>query len=482
MFTQGLGPNELDVNDIWEKAVSSLKEHYSLTPRSLSHVRKAKPLTFFGNNLFVAVPQESTRTYLETTLKEDLAAALTQVCGFDVLFGVQIDPSLDDSITGPAEPLDQDNDDLGIPKIPAVTSSHLVKPVPAPVLNPNYTFNSFVIGSSNRLAHAAALAVAEAPARSYNPLFIYGGSGLGKTHLLHAIGHYAYNLYPNMRVKYLNAESFFTDFINSVATGDGMNVFRRRYRDIDILLIDDIQFLQGKEKGLEEFFHTFEALYNSRRQIVLTSDLPPVQLTGFEERYRSRFSWGLIANVQRAELETRIAILRRKAEDQRPKLEINNEILDFIASKITTNIRELEGALTRVAAYASLNNQPVTMELADEVLKDIISDDNQVSISAPDIMEIVANYFGLSVDDLCCKSRVGALVEARSIAMFLCRRMTDLSYPDIGRLFNRDHSTVVTACKKIETQYSDSSRPATFTQIEELLGRIRQKQTKPVSA
>ena len=476
MFAQAHQTLELDVVDVWDKALVSLKEHYGLTARGLSIIGKAKPLTFFGNNLFVAVPHEATRHYLENNIKEDLAAALTQVCGFDVLFGVQIDPSLDDSITGPVEPAEAEIDDDGIPHNPQITSTHLVKPVPAPTLNPNYTFKSFVIGSSNRMAHAAALAVAETPAKAYNPLFIYGGSGLGKTHLLHAIGHYAYNLYPNMRVKYLNAESFFTDFINSVAAGEGMPAFRRRYRDIDILLIDDIQFLQGKEKGLEEFFHTFEALHGSRRQIVLTSDLPPKQLTGFEERYRSRFSWGLIANVQKAELETRIAILRRKTEDQKPKLEIGNDILDFIASKITTNIRELEGALTRVAAYASLNSEPVTMQLAEEVLKDIISDDNQVAVTAQDIMEIVANYFGLSVDDLICKSRVGALVEARSIAMFLCRRMTDLSYPDIGRLFNRDHSTVVTAYKKIEAQYADSSRPATFTQIEELTARIRQKQ------
>jgi len=477
MFAQAQQTLELDVVDVWDKAVASLREHYGLTPRSLSYIRKTKPLTFFGNSLFIAVPGESTRHYLETTLREDLAAALTQVCGFDVLFAVQIDHSLDDAVTGPVESHDPENDDPDFPKVPVVTSSHLVKPVPAPVLNPSYTFKSFVIGSSNRMAHAAALAVAESPARAYNPLFIYGGSGLGKTHLLHAIGHYAYNLYPNMRVKYLNAESFFTDFINSLSTGEGMPAFRRRYRDIDILLIDDIQFLQGKEKGLEEFFHTFEALHGSRRQIVLTSDLPPKQLTGFEERYRSRFSWGLIANVQKAELETRIAILRKKAEEQSPRLEIGNDILDFIASKITTNIRELEGALTKVAAYASLNHQPITMDLANDVLQDIISDDNEVTVTAPEIMEIVAHYFSLSVDDLKDKSRVGALVEARSIAMFLCRRMTDLSYPDIGRLFNRDHSTVVTACKKIETQYSDSSRPATFTQIEELTARIRHKQT-----
>jgi len=479
MYAQAQQTLELDVSDVWEKAVASLKEHYGLTPRSLAHVRKAKPLTFFGNNLFVAVPQEVTRTYLETTLKEDLAAALTQVCGFDVLFGVQIDPSLDDAITGPVEPAESDYDDFSFPKHSSVTSSHLVKPVPAPVLNQNYTFKSFVIGHSNRMAHAAALAVAEAPAKAYNPLFIYGGSGLGKTHLLHAIGHYAYNLYPNTRIKYLNAENFFTDYINSVATGEGMPAFRRRYRDIDILLIDDIQFLQGKEKGQEEFFHTFEALYGSNRQIVLTSDLPPKQLNGFEERYRSRFGWGLIANVQKAELETRIAILRRKSEDQNPRLNIGNDVLDYIASKITTNIRDLEGALTRVAAWASLNHQPVTIDLADEVLKDIISDEDLVTVTATDVMEIVANYFGLSVDDLVCKSRVGALVEARSIAMYLCRRMTELSYPEIGKLFNRDHTTVLAAFRKVETQYSDSSRPATFTQIEELTSRIRQKQTAP---
>jgi len=475
MFNPPPGP-DLDVAEIWEKAVTSLREHYGLSTRGIMTIKKAKPLTFFGKTLFIAVPTEATRTYFENNIKEDLAAALTQVCGFDVDFGVQIDPSLDDAVTGPAESAEAEIEEDDIPRNPTSSSVLLVKPVEPPVLNPNSTFNSFVIGNSNRMAHAAAFAVAEGPARSYNPLFIYGGSGLGKTHLLHAIGHYAYNLFPNMRVRYLNAESFFTDYINSVATGEGMPAFRRRYRDIDILLIDDIQFLQGKEKGLEEFFYTFEALHGSRRQIVLTSDLPPKDLTGFEERYRSRFNWGLIANVQRAELETRIAILRRKADDQKPALDINNEILEFIASKITTNIRELEGALTRVAAYASLSNRPVTIELADEVLKDIISDEGPVVVSAADIMEITANYFGLTVDDLKGKSRVGALVEARQIAMYLCREMTELSYPDIGRLFNKDHTTPLTSHRKVASRYSDSSKPATYTQVEELMARIRQKQ------
>ena len=232
MFASAQQSPEPDVSEVWDRAVLALREHYDLNPRGLSIVKKAKPLTFFGNNVLVAVPHESTRAYLENNIREELAAALSEVYGFDVGFGVHIDPSLDDTVTGtfPPESHTIDDDDIELPSYGTVTSSHLVKPVPAPTLNPNYTFKSFVIGSSNRMAHAAALAVAEGPARAYNPLFIYGGSGLGKTHLLHAIGHYAYNLFPNMRVRYLNAESFFTDYINSVATGEGMPSFRRRYR------------------------------------------------------------------------------------------------------------------------------------------------------------------------------------------------------------------------------------------------------------
>ena len=492
MFDPGQHSRDVDVAEVWRLTLHSLREHYNLNPRQLAVVGKAKPLTFLDNNVFIAVAHESARTYLENNIREELGSALSEVFGFDVGFGVHIDPSLDEDVigaaaaqaspgaeatdgatysAGPVEPTDTSG--LGIGHAPPP-----IKSADPPLLNPNYTFKSFVTGDSNRMAHATAFAVAEGPAKSYNPLFIYGGSGLGKTHLLHAIGHYAYNLYPNLKVKYVNAEQFFTDYINSIAApsdkpGDGMSAFRRRYRDIDILLIDDIQFLGGKEKGLEEFFHTFEALYGSLRQIVITSDLPPQKLSGFEERYVSRFQWGVISNVQKPELETRIAILQRKAENQ--KLVVGSDVLNFIASKIVTNIRELEGALTRVRAYASLSDQPITVALAEDVLRDVMPEGAVVEVSATDIMDITAKYFSLTVDDLKCKSRLGSLVEARSIAMYLCRELTPLSFPDIAKLFNRDHSTVMAACKKITTQLSE--RVATYNQVSELMSRIKQRQS-----
>jgi chromosomal replication initiator protein len=464
--------DEGDLAEIWSQVVDSLQEHYGLNPRQLSIVMKAKPMTVFGNTVMVSVPNEATRAHLETNIREELSAALQEVFGYDVGFGVHIDPKLNDDITGTATSdfSDLDKPEPLVPSYAVPSSTHLVNPVPPPILNPNYSFKSFVTGSSNRMAQAAAFAVAELPAKAYNPLFIYGGSGLGKTHLLHAIGHYAYNLYPNMRVRYTTAENFFTDYTNAIAVGGGMPEFRRRWRDVDILLIDDIQFFQGKEKGQEEFFHTFEALHSSSRQIVITSDLAPQHLPGFEERYRSRFSWGLITDVQKPELETRIAILKRKSESQR--LEVSQEVLTYIGSKITTNIRELEGGLTRLAAYASLNKQPITMRLAEEVLREIVVDEEPITVTGQEVMEMTSNYFGLSVDDLIARNRAGSLIEARSIAMYLCRELTDMSYPDIAKLFLRDHSSVMTAVRKVTNQLSE--RVATYNQVAELTTRIKQ--------
>ena len=461
-----------DVIDVWARTVQALREHYQLTARQLSHVRLAKPVTFMGNNMLVAVPHESARTFLETNIREELSAALSEVFGYDVGFGVHIDPLLDDNLDGSVlDDFQDDHDpaDTATPLLPQI-----MRPVDPPSLNTSYTFKTFVTGSSNRMAHATSFAVAEAPVNAYNPLFIYGRSGLGKTHLLHAIGHYAYKLNPQLRIKYLNAEAFFTDYINSILNSrlsqdEGMSAFRRRYRDIDILLIDDIQFLGRKEKGLEEFFHTFETLHGSRKQIVITSDLPPKQLPGFAERFTSRFSWGMTANIEAPELETRIAILRLKREAQ--NLDIDDEVLNYIATKITTNIRELEGALLRVTAFASFSEQPITMELAEEQLKDIVSNDDLVEVSAEDIMEVTAKFYGLTVDDLRHKSRLGSLVEARSIAMYLCRQLTDLSFPEIGRLFNRDHSTVMTSCKKVTGHMA--THVSTYNQVTELAGRIK---------
>jgi chromosomal replication initiator protein len=337
-------------------------------------------------------------------------------------------------------------------------------------LNPKYTFETFVIGASNRFAHAAAVAVAEAPAKAYNPLFVYGESGLGKTHLLHAIGHYAQNLYPGVRVRYVNSEEFTNDFINSIRD-DKASAFQRRYRDVDVLLIDDIQFLQGKVQTQEEFFHTFNTLHNANKQVVLTSDLPPKQLAGFEERMRSRFEWGLITDVQPPDLETRIAILRKKAIGER--LEVREDVMEYIASRISTNIRELEGALIRVTAFASLNRQQVDLSLAEIVLKDLIPADDTPEITSATIMAQTAAYFTLTMEDLCGSSRSRVLVNARQIAMYLCRELTDLSLPKIGQLFGgRDHTTVIHADRKIRTLMAE--RRSTYNQVTELTNRIKQ--------
>ncbi|MFF5205233.1 chromosomal replication initiator protein DnaA [Streptosporangium sp. NPDC000396] len=338
-------------------------------------------------------------------------------------------------------------------------------------LNPKYTFETFVIGSSNRFAHAAAVAVAEAPAKAYNPLFIYGDSGLGKTHLLHAIGHYAQSLYDGARVRYVSSEEFTNDFINSIRDhkADG---FRARYRAVDILLVDDIQFLEGKEQTQEEFFHTFNTLHNANKQIVISSDRAPKQLVTLEDRLRNRFEWGLITDVQPPELETRIAILRKKAIQE--GLAAPPEVLEYIASRISTNIRELEGALIRVTAFASLNRQSVDLQLTEVVLKDLITEDAGSEITVATIMASTAAYFGLSIDDLCGGSRSRVLVTARQIAMYLCRELTDMSLPKIGQQFGgRDHTTVMHADRKIRSLMAE--RRSIYNQVNELTTRIKQQ-------
>jgi chromosomal replication initiator protein len=338
-------------------------------------------------------------------------------------------------------------------------------------LNPKYTFETFVIGSSNRFAHAAAVAVAEAPAKAYNPLFIYGDSGLGKTHLLHAIGHYAQSLYQGVKVRYVSSEEFTNDFINMIRDGkqDG---FRRRYRDVDVLLVDDIQFLENKEGTQEEFFHTFNTLHNASKQIVISSDRAPKRLVTLEDRLRSRFEWGLLTDVQPPELETRIAILRKKAVQDR--LNAPPEALEYIASRISTNIRELEGALIRVTAFASLNRQSVDLQLAEFVLKDLIPEAQGPEITASMIMGQTASYFGLSIDDLCGTSRSRVLVTARQIAMYLCRELTELSLPKIGQQFGgRDHTTVMHADRKIRSLMAE--RRSIYNQVTELTNRIKQQ-------
>jgi chromosomal replication initiator protein len=337
-------------------------------------------------------------------------------------------------------------------------------------LNPKYTFETFVIGSSNRFAHAAAVAVAESPAKAYNPLFIYGSSGLGKTHLLHAIGHYATTLGNARSVRYVSTEEFTNDFINSLRD-DKTQAFQRRYRDVDILLIDDIQFLENRERTQEEFFHTFNTLHNSNKQLVITSDRSPKQLSTLEDRLRTRFEWGLLADIQPPDLETRIAILQKKAAQER--LFAPPDVLEFIASRIANSIRELEGALIRVTAFASLTRSPVQLALAEEVLRDFIPDGSGPEINADQIMASTADYFGVSLEDLRGHSRSRVLVNARQVAMYLCRELTDLSLPRIGQAFGgRDHTTVMHADRKIRQQMAE--RRSLYNQIAELTNRIKQ--------
>jgi chromosomal replication initiator protein len=337
-------------------------------------------------------------------------------------------------------------------------------------LNPKYTFETFVIGSSNRFAHAAAVAVAESPAKAYNPLFVYGSSGLGKTHLLHAIGHYASQLGNARTVRYVSTEEFTNDFINSVRD-DKSSAFQRRYRDVDVLLIDDIQFLESRERTQEEFFHTFNTLHNTNKQIVITSDRSPKQLSTLEDRLRTRFEWGLLADIQPPDLETRIAILQKKAAQER--LHAPPAVLEFIASRIANSIRELEGALIRVTAFASLTRSPVELALAEEVLRDFIPDGSEPQVTVDQIMASTADYFGVSLEDLRGHSRSRVLVNARQVAMYLCRELTELSLPRIGQAFGgRDHTTVMHADRKIRQQMAE--RRSLFNQIAELTNRIKQ--------
>jgi chromosomal replication initiator protein len=461
----------LELQSVWSAALSTLAEG-QLTDSQRGFVNLAQPVGIVDSTALIAVPNDFTRDILETRLQPMLADALSQAMGRDIRLAVTVDPSMSVS-SDELEILinEEQGERLDLPTEPALrpgTGSPGTR-IEVARLNAKYTFESFVIGASNRFAHAAAVAVAEQPARAYNPLFIYGGSGLGKTHLLHAIGHYARTLYSGMRVRYVSSEEFTNEFINSIRD-DKAAAFQRRYRDVDILLVDDIQFLSGKVQTQEEFFHTFNTLHNSNKQIVVTSDLPPKQLQDFEDRMRSRFEWGLITDVQPPDLETRIAILRKKSAQER--IVAPPEVLEFIASKIATNIRELEGALIRVTAFASLNRQPVDLPLTENVMRHLFPSDEGPEITVGQIMAATASYFGVTIDDLCGSSRSRVLVTARQIAMYLCRELTDLSLPKIGQAFGgRDHTTVMHADRKIRQLMAE--RRSLFNQVTDLTSRIK---------
>ena len=469
-----------DLADVWAKALDSLTDG-SLTPQQRAFVALTRPLGLVEDTALIAAPNDFTKDVLETRLRPVVTAALSAQLGRDIRLAVNVDPSIatpsdEDEIDEVADATYQAQLELTDTQperpgggSPGRSGDRVAARSEDARLNAKYTFDTFVIGSSNRFAHAAAVAVAEQPAKAYNPLFVYGGSGLGKTHLLHAIGHYARTLYKGTRVRYVSSEEFTNEFINSIRD-DKSSSFQRRYRDIDILLVDDVQFLSGKVQTQEEFFHTFNTLHNANKQIVITSDMAPKQLQDFEDRMRSRFEWGLTTDVQPPDLETRIAILRKKSAQER--LQAPPEVLEFIASKVSSNIRELEGALIRVTAFASLNRSPVDLGLAELVLKDLFPAEAGPEITAAEIMTTSAAYFGVTVDDLCGSSRSRVLVTARQIAMYLCRELTDLSLPKIGQAFGgRDHTTVMHADRKIRQLIGE--RRSLYNQVADLTARIK---------
>jgi chromosomal replication initiator protein len=509
---------------VWTRARTRFDNDDALRPQHKAWLSLTRPLGLVADTALLAAPNEFVREYLDSHLRPYLAVVLSEELGKDVQIAVTVQSpdehdDTDDSPLG--ETFANLDDDTGewIARRPGINGyngpggpsgipgERGVRGGDGPDaardhgdyrdnadyrdngsgrdfgaaprrperdardarLNPKYTFDTFVIGASNRFTHAAAVAVAEAPAKAYNPLFIYGESGLGKTHLLHAIGHYAQRLLPGLRTRYVSSEEFTNDFINSVRD-DKMQAFQARYRSVDLLLIDDIQFLERAERTQEEFFHTFNTLHNANKQIVISSDKSPRQLNMLEDRLRTRFEWGLISDVQAPDLETRIAILRKKAAQE--GMNLPPEVLEFIASRIQSNIRELEGALIRVTAFASLNRQTVDITLTETVLKDLVGELDAPEITASTIMGITAEYFAVSVDDLVGPSRSRALVHARQMAMYLCRELTDLSLPRIGEKFgDRDHTTVMHAERKIKTQMAE--KLTTYNQIAELTSRIK---------
>ena len=464
--------SSLELTQLWERVVLEISTG---EPQHRAFLAMTKPLGLLPNedgpaSLLVAAPNTFAKDVLESRLRPAINEVLTRELAGATNIAVMVDESIElADLPEPAITVELPRPGTGREHQSDIRSS--TTDISSSQLNERYTFETFVTGESNRFARAAAIAVAEAPAKAYNPLFIYGDSGLGKTHLLHAIGAYSRELFPNIRVRYVSSEEFTNDFINSIRD-DKATSFQRRYRDLDVLLIDDIQFLENKERTQEEFFHTFNTLHNAKKQIVISSDRSPKQLTTLEDRLRSRFAWGFTIDVQPPELETRIAILRKKAAQDR--LNAPDDVLEYIASKISTNIRELEGALIRVTAFASLNRQSVDMGLAEIVLKDLMPNESNPEITAATIMAQTAAFFKLTLEDLCGTSRSRALVEARQIAMYLCRELTDLSLPKIGQTFGgRDHTTVMHADRKIRELMAE--RRALYNHVNEITTKIKQQ-------
>jgi chromosomal replication initiator protein len=433
------------------------------------------PLEANGDHLSISVPSNHVRDRILTRYLPLVTEALDEVvapgCSLDIVVAEPgPDASLDRvSITLDDATLDERDDLAAVASSPLDAGPYGGSLLDEAGLNPRYTFETFVKGASNQFALAAALRVAETPARSYNPLFIYGAAGLGKTHLLHAIGHYVHHNYQHHEVRYVSTETFLNEFVDAIRTNTG-NAFKRRYREIDVLLIDDIQFLENREGLQEEFFHTFNSLHGANKQIVISSDRVPDAIPTLEERLRGRFKWGLITDIQPPDLETRLAILRNKAE--RDQVEVPAEALEFIATKVSTNIRELEGALIRVTAYASLNHVPITIELAQQLLADLLRESTTRPRTDEELLAEIADHLGFDVAALKGKSRQRPLVTARQIAMYVFRELTDLSYPGIARIFGgRDHTTVIHAVEKIQRQMSE--RKQIYDQVTQLQQRLK---------
>ncbi len=446
-----------NISDLWDQTLEVMQKKVS-KPSYETWLKFTKASEIQEDVIIITAPNEFARDWLENRYSTFISETLEDITGAKL----QIKFVIPDS-TGEEEAAAEQEARLA--KTPVMQTDD----VPKSMLNDKYSFDTFVIGSGNRFAHAASLAVAEAPAKAYNPLFIYGGVGLGKTHLMHAIGHYVIDHNPEARVVYLSSEKFTNEFINSIRDNKA-EIFRNKYRNVDVLLIDDIQFLAGKEQTQEEFFHTFNSLHEESKQIVISSDRPPKEIPTLEDRLRSRFEWGLITDITPPDLETRIAILRKKAKAE--KLDIPNEVMLYIANQIDTNIRELEGALIRVVAYSSLINQDMNADLAAEALKDIIPSAKPKKISIPDIQQIVAEHFQLQVKELKAKKRTKAIAFPRQIAMYLSREMTESSLPKIGEEFGgRDHTTVIHAHEKISKLLAADADLQ--KQLEEIIDKLK---------
>ncbi len=436
---------ETQISDIWQKAMAAIETQLS-KPSFETWLKSAKPLAYYNDTIVIGAPNEFAKDWLENRYASILQSTINEIAGREITLKFIVPQGNETPQPLRAERVHID------PPMPKFPDAAMFRP---PNLNPKYVFDTFVIGNSNRFAHAASLAVAEAPARAYNPLFIYGGVGLGKTHLMHAIGHYVLEQNKSLKVVYVSSETFTNELINSIRD-DRTVQFRNKYRNVDVLLVDDIQFLAGKERTQEEFFHTFNTLHEANKQIVVSSDRPPKEIPTLEDRLRSRFEWGLITDIQQPDLETRIAILRKKAKQE--NLQIPNEVLVHIAMKISTNIRELEGALIRVVAYSSLTNEQMSIALTDTALKDMLPASKQRQITINLIQKTVADYFDLKPEDFKAKKRNRSISHPRQIAMFLSREMTDASLPKIGEDFGgRDHTTVIHACLKIGQEIKDDS-------------------------